>query len=85
MRPRPYASWVYQCNRKTVLEAAGWRCCRCGGPANTVDHIRPLAFGGTHDVANLRAMCRRCNSQLGCQTLQQVNSRRRLGRLSRKW
>ncbi|MFF1597681.1 HNH endonuclease [Streptomyces mirabilis] len=29
----------------------------------TVDHVIPLAKGGTHDRANLRVLCRSCNSR----------------------
>lgn len=29
----------------------------------TVDHIVPLAKGGTHDVDNLAVLCRACNSR----------------------
>lgn len=36
------------------------RCERCGGRAVTVDHIVARAFGGTHDQANLQALCPRC-------------------------
>ena len=32
--------------------------CRvCGAPSTEVDHILPLAMGGTHDRSNLRALC----------------------------
>ncbi|MEU1030202.1 HNH endonuclease [Streptomyces mirabilis] len=31
----------------------------------TVDHIIPLAKGGTHRRENLRVLCRRCNSSRG--------------------
>jgi hypothetical protein len=31
----PYASRTYRRNRRRVLDAAGWRCVRCGTPANT--------------------------------------------------
>lgn len=29
----------------------------------TVDHIIPLARGGTHDRSNMRVLCRGCNSR----------------------
>lgn len=37
-------------------------CQRCGRPATEVDHIVPLARGGTHDPANLSALCKSCHS-----------------------
>lgn len=38
-----------------------------GTPPNplTVDHVVPLARGGTNDLANLQVLCKRCNSAKG--------------------
>ncbi|WP_433549052.1 HNH endonuclease [Streptomyces sp. CA-294286] len=55
-----------------VIEAADWLCALCGGEipedvdrfdpqAATVDHHMPLALGGHHVRANMRAAHRRCN------------------------
>lgn len=38
-------------------------CWMCGGPKETVDHVKPLAKGGLHVLANLRPACRSCNSR----------------------
>jgi 5-methylcytosine-specific restriction endonuclease McrA len=81
----PYKSSVYQRNRRLVLEASGWRCSRCGAPANTVDHIRQLIHGGTHDLSNLRPMCKSCNSRLGAQDTNARAPQRAVGRMSRRW
>lgn len=40
----------------------GHRCWMCGGPPVDVDHVKPLAKGGPHMLANLRPACRSCNS-----------------------
>lgn len=32
-------------------------------PATEVDHIRPLAEGGTHDETNLQPFCKSCHSR----------------------
>lgn len=34
----------------------------CVTPAQEVDHIIPLENGGTHDEANLQALCKSCHS-----------------------
>jgi hypothetical protein len=54
--------------RFQVLQASGFRCHYCGrGPNSTppveleVDHIVPVAAGGTNDRGNLQAACRDCN------------------------
>jgi 5-methylcytosine-specific restriction endonuclease McrA len=37
-------------------------CCRwCGRPATCWDHVKPLAKGGPHMLANLTPACTRCN------------------------
>lgn len=43
----------------------GFRCYMCGGPWETVDHVIPLARGGTGWPANLRPACNRCNARKG--------------------
>jgi len=43
----------------------GDRCYICGEPAEATDHVIPLARGGSHWPANLRPICRHCNSAKG--------------------
>jgi 5-methylcytosine-specific restriction endonuclease McrA len=38
-------------------------CSYCGKPAGTVDHIVPVASGGTNDWDNLTSACSSCNSR----------------------
>lgn len=45
------SKWVYWAGR----------CWICGGEATTWDHVKPLAKGGSHCLANLRPACRSCN------------------------
>lgn len=37
-------------------------CCYCGGPGGSIDHILPLAAGGTSESHNLTASCLSCNA-----------------------
>jgi hypothetical protein len=39
----------------------GHRCYVCGNAGPTVDHVKPLAAGGAHCLANMRPMCKSCN------------------------
>jgi 5-methylcytosine-specific restriction endonuclease McrA len=48
--------------RMTILQRDGFICAYCGQQADTVDHITPLAKGGTNDPDNLTAACNRCNA-----------------------
>jgi hypothetical protein len=41
----------------------GWRCYICGGEFEAVDHVKPLRRGGSNWPANLRPICRTCNSR----------------------
>lgn len=55
--------------RAAVLQRDRYRCRWCGGDADTVDHLVPLAHGGPRlDPANLAAACRPCNSRRGATT-----------------
>ncbi len=57
----------------TVLSNDNWTCqiCKCDTPkelrgtyddnAPEVDHITPLALGGSHTYSNLQCLCRLCN------------------------
>lgn len=44
-------------------------CSYCGGKSETIDHIIPIAKGGTHDVTNLTGACAKCNSAKGDKNL----------------
>lgn len=41
----------------------GRKCWMCGGPFEHVDHVKPLAKGGRHMLANLRPACGPCNGK----------------------
>ena len=46
--------------RREVLKAEP-RCRMCKAPASTVDHVVPVAEGGSHGRANLQSLCRACH------------------------
>jgi 5-methylcytosine-specific restriction endonuclease McrA len=88
MTADPYKDPVYQANRVTVLALAEGQCQMthgCQRRATTVDHVIPLAKGGTHELANLRAACRTCNSRGGMAIVNERRYLARLGRRSRTW
>jgi 5-methylcytosine-specific restriction enzyme A len=53
--------------RQYILERNNFRCqgCDASDPklALQIDHIIPLAKGGTNDLSNLQVLCQPCNSQ----------------------
>lgn len=62
--------------RRDILERDGWLCQLCMQPiprdvparspvAATVDHIVPLARGGSHEPTNCQAAHRQCNTRKG--------------------
>lgn len=52
--------------RRIVYERDGYECVTCKARKDlSIDHIIPVARGGTNDLDNLQTMCRSCNSRKG--------------------
>lgn len=51
--------------REVVYENSGGKCGLCGRDVSlddfTIDHVVPIARGGTNEIDNLQACCSRCN------------------------
>ena len=51
--------------RHQVFQRDGYRCRECGATNKQtrlhVDHIKPVAKGGTNDLSNLQTLCEACN------------------------
>lgn len=72
-RARKRKSYVADVSRKRVFMLDGYRCHLCNRKCNptktvphpraaTIDHVIPLAAGGTHEPTNCRTACYQCNS-----------------------
>lgn len=48
--------------RALILARDAHRCALCGQPATEVDHITPVAHGGTDQPWNLRSLCHDCHA-----------------------
>ncbi|MGE5595524.1 MAG: HNH endonuclease [Hyphomicrobiales bacterium] len=57
------SGWAWQRTRRAVLERDGHRCIACGatGVRFEVDHVLPLANGGSNELRNLRTLCLPCH------------------------
>lgn len=75
-RARQRSAYVAPVYRQRVFEADGWRCHLCHRMVNrtavvphplapTIDHLVPLAVGGTHEPSNCRTAHFRCNYRKG--------------------
>lgn len=50
--------------RELVLRKAGWKCEECGTRDDVqVEHVVPVAFGGSNEPGNLSALCGRHNRE----------------------
>jgi len=56
-------------NRRKVYERDGHMCRYCGTPVTaytaTLDHLTPVAAGGTNGIDNLVTACLACNTRKG--------------------
>jgi 5-methylcytosine-specific restriction endonuclease McrA len=41
----------------------GWKCWNCRRPYEQIDHVKPIAKGGSNWPANLRPACQSCNAR----------------------
>lgn len=63
--------------RPYILRRDRGLCHLCGKPgADSVDHLVPVAHGGTDEVTNLAAAHKACNSSRGARGLQQPRTTR---------
>lgn len=54
--------------RRAVFGRDGHQCQYCGGPAESLDHVKPRSRGGDHTWENVVACCRSCNVRKGNRT-----------------
>jgi 5-methylcytosine-specific restriction enzyme A len=64
-RPRNGSTRQWRKLRDQILARDRWTCRRCGERASHIDHITPIAAGGTDHPANLQALCGVCNLAKG--------------------
>lgn len=56
--------------REGVFAAYGRKCLRCGSTDRlSVDHVHPVACGGTDAPENLQVLCKSCNSSKNVKTI----------------
>ena len=72
MSNKKYNTAEYKTNRRIVLEASGYTCHYCKGPANEADHIIPVSHGGGNEIDNLLPCCKSCNSTRKNKTLMRL-------------
>ena len=55
--------------RAAVIARDGNGCAMCGTRRNlTLDHVIPLAHGGSNRIENLQLLCRGCNKLKGAES-----------------
>jgi len=55
-----------------AMQRIGGRCAACGDEDNLeVDHILPVARGGTNNADNLQMLCKPCNMSKGAKTMEE--------------
>lgn len=76
--PRIYGRCISPSKRWDVMHRFGFQCVYCGRTAKEavleVDHVIPIAEGGTNDEHNLVPACAQCNMGKGAKRLSQMPS-----------
>lgn len=61
-----YRANIKKNKRDAIYERDGRACCYCGSTEElTIDHIIPVAWGGTNEDENLQTLCHDCNNAKG--------------------
>ena len=68
-----------------MLDRDGHRCGYCGGPATTIDHVRPRSRGGKNHWLNTVAACGGCNQRKGDRTPAEAGLRLRFEPTAPTW
>ena len=64
-KPRNGSTRQWRTLRTQILARDRYTCQLCGAAAEHIDHIRPVAAGGSDQPGNLRATCAECNLRKG--------------------
>jgi 5-methylcytosine-specific restriction endonuclease McrA len=73
-RSRLEANGIFKITKREILALRNQTCFYCKmNQGNTVDHVIPLARGGTHSIGNLVSACQPCNSSKGIKTITEWN------------
>lgn len=66
--------------RRQIYARDGFRCVYCGRGGRslrlTIDHVYPVALGGTNEIGNLVTACRPCNLTKGARVMNDAGLRR---------
>lgn len=64
-RTRMNNNGIYLVTTKDLSKLMSKPCFYCGGKAEHLDHVVPIARGGRHSIGNLLPACRQCNQSKG--------------------
>lgn len=65
-RARKLANGIFKVSKKEIYKLYNSPCIYCGSLENIqIDHVIPIARGGTHGIGNLVSACMSCNTSKG--------------------
>jgi hypothetical protein len=77
-RARTIDNGIFDISNKQIAKLLQAGCVYCGGSAEHLDHVIPIARGGSHSIGNLVGACASCNLSKGASTITEWKKRLRI-------
>lgn len=68
-RAKKRSTSIFKVTSDDIQKLKALNCAYCQAPSEQIDHVIPLARGGSHSIGNLAPACKKCNQSKGSKLL----------------